>query len=117
MPAVVTPVIKAVNFVALCELAVVLVLVTVFKHQADLERGEGRALETVFNIAHVFESRVEELFCSGRAPLTVPADDLDYVAHDSHLDLIVAKIKDKIAGKDEVVFKPSEVAEVNNYSS
>jgi len=49
--------------------------------------------------------------------LTVPADDLDYVAHDSHLDLIVAKIKDKIAGKDEVVFKPSEVAEVNNYSS
>ncbi|NIM95129.1 MAG: deoxynucleoside kinase [Anaerolineales bacterium] len=45
--------------------------------------------------------------------LAVPADDLDYVAHDSHLDLIVTKINDKLAGKEEVVFKASEVAEVN----
>jgi len=45
--------------------------------------------------------------------LTVPADDLDYVAHDSHLDLIVSKIKSKLAGKEEVVFAPEEVAYVN----
>ncbi|MBN2554674.1 MAG: deoxynucleoside kinase [Anaerolineales bacterium] len=45
--------------------------------------------------------------------LTVPADDLDYVAHDSHLDLIVSKIKGKLAGKEEVVFGPEEVAYVN----
>ncbi len=45
--------------------------------------------------------------------LTVPADDLDYVAHDSHLDLIVSKIKDKLSGKEEVVFGAEEVARVN----
>ncbi|NIS82413.1 MAG: deoxynucleoside kinase [Anaerolineales bacterium] len=45
--------------------------------------------------------------------LTVPADDLDYVAHNSHLDLIVSKIKDKLAGKEEVVFEAEEVARVN----
>ncbi len=45
--------------------------------------------------------------------LTVPSDDLDYVANDTHLDLIVEKIRDKIAGKDEVVFGADEVARVN----
>jgi deoxyadenosine/deoxycytidine kinase len=45
--------------------------------------------------------------------LTVPADDLDYVAHDSHLDLIVSKIIEKLTGKEEVVFKAAEVAKVN----
>jgi deoxyadenosine/deoxycytidine kinase len=41
--------------------------------------------------------------------LTVPADDLDYVSHSSHLDLIVSKIEDKLMGKEEVVFEPDEV--------
>jgi deoxyadenosine/deoxycytidine kinase len=41
--------------------------------------------------------------------LAVPADDLDYVAHTGHLDLIVAKIQDKLMGKEEVVFAPDEV--------
>jgi deoxyadenosine/deoxycytidine kinase len=45
--------------------------------------------------------------------LTVPADDLDYVAFDSHLDLIVQKIEEKLSGKEEVIFKPEEVARVN----
>ncbi len=45
--------------------------------------------------------------------LAVPSDDLDYVAHDSHLDLIVEKIMEKIAGKDEVVFNEEDVARVN----
>lgn len=45
--------------------------------------------------------------------LTVPADDLDYVAHDSHLQLIVSKIHDKLAGKEEVVFGAEDVARVN----
>ncbi len=49
--------------------------------------------------------------------LTVPADDLDYVAFDSHLDLIVSKINDKLAGKEEVVFEPSEMAKVNSQST
>ena len=42
--------------------------------------------------------------------LTVPADDLDYVAHPTHLDLIVSKIQEKLTGKEEVVFQPEEVA-------
>ncbi len=42
--------------------------------------------------------------------LTVPADDLDYVAHPPHLDLIVSKIQEKLTGKEEVVFQPDEVA-------
>ena len=42
--------------------------------------------------------------------LTVPADDLDYVANRGHLDLIVAKVQEKLTGKEEVVFDPDEVA-------
>lgn len=49
--------------------------------------------------------------------LTVPADDLDYVAHNSHLDLIVSKIRGKLAGKEEVVFNADEVARVNNVNT
>jgi deoxyadenosine/deoxycytidine kinase len=41
--------------------------------------------------------------------LTVPADDLDYVAHPKHLDLIVRKVQEKLTGKDEVVFAFDEV--------
>jgi deoxyadenosine/deoxycytidine kinase len=41
--------------------------------------------------------------------LTVPADDLDYVAHPRHLELIVRKIEEKLTGKDEVVFAANEV--------
>jgi deoxyadenosine/deoxycytidine kinase len=42
--------------------------------------------------------------------LAVPADDVDYVAHPGHLKLIVAKIEEKLTGKEEVVFEPEEVA-------
>ncbi len=42
--------------------------------------------------------------------LTVPADNLDYVAHPRHLDLILKKVQDKLTGKEEVVFSPEEVA-------
>jgi deoxyadenosine/deoxycytidine kinase len=41
--------------------------------------------------------------------LTVPADDLDYVANSRHLDLVVGKIQDKLIGKEEVVFDIEEV--------
>lgn len=42
--------------------------------------------------------------------LTVPADDLDYVAYAGHLDLIVSKVEEKLTGKEEVVFDPEEVS-------
>ena len=41
--------------------------------------------------------------------LTVPADDLDYVAHPAHLELIVRKIQDKLIGKEEVRFTAEEI--------
>jgi deoxyadenosine/deoxycytidine kinase len=39
--------------------------------------------------------------------LTIPADDLDFVHRPQHFDLIVAKIHDKLAGKEEVIFPTS----------
>jgi deoxyadenosine/deoxycytidine kinase len=36
--------------------------------------------------------------------LTVPADDLDFVHNCSHLDLIIAKIEEKLSGKETVIF-------------
>ncbi len=45
--------------------------------------------------------------------LTVPADDLDYVAHSHHLNLILQKVQEKLMGKDEVRFDPEELAQAN----
>jgi deoxyadenosine/deoxycytidine kinase len=42
--------------------------------------------------------------------LAVPADDIDYVAHPGHLNLIAMKVEEKLTGKEEVVFDPEEVA-------
>jgi deoxyadenosine/deoxycytidine kinase len=41
--------------------------------------------------------------------LSVPADDLDYVAHPRHLDLVTRKVQEKLMGKEEVIFAPNEV--------
>jgi len=42
--------------------------------------------------------------------LTIPADDVDFVAHSGHLNLIVRKVEEKLTGREEVVFAPEEVA-------
>lgn len=42
--------------------------------------------------------------------LTIPADDLDYVAHSGHLKLVASKIQEKLTGNEEVVFEAEEVA-------
>lgn len=42
--------------------------------------------------------------------LTVPADDLDFVEHPRHLDLIAQKVLERLTGKEEVVFNHDEVA-------
>lgn len=36
--------------------------------------------------------------------LTIRTDDLDFVHHAQHLDLVTQKIQDKLAGKEEMVF-------------
>ncbi len=42
--------------------------------------------------------------------LAVPADQLDYVAHPGHLDLVAQKVEEKLTGKEEVVFSADEMA-------
>jgi len=41
--------------------------------------------------------------------LSVPADNLDYVAHPTHLDLVVSKVQEKLTGKEEVIFSVEEL--------
>lgn len=60
------------------------------------------------NLNDLYESWIENFtLCP---VLAVPADDLDYVAHNGHLRLIASKIEDKLTGKTEVVFEADEVA-------
>jgi len=77
-------------------------------------RQRGRKYE--LEISPEYLNRLNELYESWIAGfnlcpvLTVPADDLDYVAHTGHLDLIMSKVQEKLTGKEEVVFQPDEVA-------
>ena len=41
--------------------------------------------------------------------LTIPADNLDYVADPRHLKLVLQKIQEKLTGKEVVVFEPNEI--------
>jgi deoxyadenosine/deoxycytidine kinase len=41
--------------------------------------------------------------------LTVPADDLNFVAQPAHLNLIVDKVQEKLTGKEEVIFRLEEM--------
>jgi len=40
--------------------------------------------------------------------LTVPSDNLDFVSESRHMELILSKVQEKIAGKEEVTFLPEE---------
>ena len=42
--------------------------------------------------------------------LTIPADDIDYVAYSGHLNLIIDKVDEKLTGNEEVLFDEDEVA-------
>ncbi|MBI4926755.1 MAG: deoxynucleoside kinase, partial [Anaerolineae bacterium] len=44
--------------------------------------------------------------------LTVPADELNYVARPVHLELVARKINEKLSGKDVVLFEPDEIAQI-----
>jgi len=56
----------------------------------------------------LYENWIERFtFCP---VLTVPTDNMNFVAHPGQLRLIVAKMEEKLTGKEEVVFAPDEVA-------
>lgn len=58
--------------------------------------------EYLADLNHLYEDWVENFeLCP---VLTVPCDDLDYVAKPQHLALIVEKVKDILVGKEEVRF-------------
>ncbi len=83
-----------------------------------LTRISKRGREYERRITSEYLAQLNELYESWIAGfslcpvLTVPADDLDYVAHPAHMDLIVAKIQQKLIGKEEVIFDPAEVAKL-----
>jgi deoxyadenosine/deoxycytidine kinase len=72
----------------------------------DYERSI--APEYLASLNHLYENWISNFtLCP---VLTVPADDVDYVAHAGHLSLIVRKVEEKLTGKEEVIFEPDEVA-------
>jgi deoxyadenosine/deoxycytidine kinase len=71
-------------------------------------RGRGRAIEA--GITADYLDLLNRLYADWLATfdlcpvLTIPGDDLDFVNHPAHFDLVVDKILEKLSGKEEVVF-------------
>ncbi len=40
--------------------------------------------------------------------LTIASDDLDFVNRPSHLDIVVGRIQEKLAGKEQLIFPPEQ---------
>ncbi len=73
------------------------------------DRDYERDIKTVYlqRLNQFYEQWINEFnLCP---VLTVPADDLDYVHHEGHLDLMVEKVQQKLTGKDVVEFGLDEV--------
>ena len=41
--------------------------------------------------------------------LTIPTENLDFVNKPKHLDIVVKRIQDKLAGKEDVIFPPNNI--------
>jgi len=80
------------------------------------QRIKQRGRDYERKIQKIYLTQLNDLYESwvtnfNRCPvLTVPTDDLNYVKHPGHLDLVARKIQEKLTGKEEVVFAPEEVA-------
>lgn len=88
--------------------------VTTLQHRIALRaRDYERSISADYldQLNHLYENWINNFtLCP---VLTVPADELDYVAHSSHLDLVARKVQEKLTGKDEVVFSQADVEKVN----
>jgi deoxyadenosine/deoxycytidine kinase len=73
------------------------------KRGRDYERDISPAYLERLN--HLYEEWIEGF--SLCPVLTVPADELDFVAHDGHLTLITGKIMEKLQGREEVILTKS----------
>jgi deoxyadenosine/deoxycytidine kinase len=73
-------------------------------YEEEIDPGYLESLNTLYNRwIHDFD------LCP---VLTIPGDDLDFVANNGHLDLIIDKIQDKLTGKEEVIFSEREMNSV-----
>lgn len=81
-----------------------------------IERISHRGREYERQITPAYLEQLNELYerwiasFSACPVLTVPSDDLDYVANSRHLELIARKIEEKLTGKEEVIFEPAEIS-------
>ncbi len=81
-----------------------------------MARIERRGRDYERQITSMYLAQLNELYEAWIAGfnlcpvLTVPSDDLDYVANSKHFDLIVLKVQEKLTGKEEVIFAPEEMA-------
>lgn len=72
----------------------------------DYERAIDRRYLDQLNSA--YEEWIERFtLCPA---LVIPADNLDFVSHPAHMELILNKVREKLSGQDEVVFLPEEYA-------
>lgn len=85
-----------------------------------VSRIKKRSRQIESNIAESYLNELDKLYNAWidsftLCPvLTVPADEIDFVAYPGHLDLIVDKIKQKLESNQEVVFAPEDI---NRYQS
>jgi deoxyadenosine/deoxycytidine kinase len=81
-----------------------------------IERISSRGRDFELAISEKYLAQLNELYETwisnfSLCPiLTVPADTINYVDHSGHLDLVVEKVKERLTGKEEVVFSMEEVA-------
>lgn len=63
--------------------------------------------EYLEQLNQLYDNWIDKLnFCP---VLTIPGDNLDFVANNGHLELIIKKVEEKLTGKEIVVFTESEI--------
>lgn len=78
--------------------------------QRDRHYEQAISNEYLSQLSALYEDWVQQVdFCP---VLTIPADNLNYVAHPQHLSLIAQKILERLSGVEEVVFHPAEIQEL-----
>jgi deoxyadenosine/deoxycytidine kinase len=76
--------------------------------QRGREYERSISAEYLQSLNHLYESWISGFtLCP---VLTIPTDNLNYVAHPGHLSLVAQKVQENLTGKDEVVFEAEEVA-------
>jgi deoxyadenosine/deoxycytidine kinase len=75
---------------------------------SDRIRARGREIESGITLDYL--SLLDDLYREWIAGfdicpvLTVPAESLDFVANEAHIDIILERIEQKLAGQEQVVF-------------